>query len=283
MAYKNKKRSYRKRGSATKRKQVSKAIKSANNRIFKQKVLRAISSKAEVKEVFSQFTILPNCLQATTSGLSNNYFSCSPLTAGLPYTKLSVPIGTGVGGRIGNKVSTKKLRLRYTLCNTGYNITTNTIPFPTIVRLYFYKAKGGGAMNPPDLGDLCGTNTNFFDAPAPNAGFVGNITDLNQRMNNDAYTYLAHRTHKVGFADNTQQPSTNHANGANNDYKMSIVSSIDLTRFYSKSLKFDDLADCFTTGIWCVIQCVYGNGATYAVTQQPIQMTVQLEYAYTDM
>lgn len=283
MAYKNKKRSYRKRGSATKRKQVSKAIKSANNRIFKQKVLRAISSKAEVKEAFSQFTILPNCLQSTTAGLSNNYFSCSPLAAGLPYTKLSVPIGTGVGGRIGNKVSTKKLRLRYTLCNTGYNVTTNVIPFPTIVRLYFYKAKGSGAMNPPDLGDLCGTNANFFDAPGANAGFVGNISDLNQRMNNDAYTYLAHRTHKVGFADNTQQPSTNHANGANNDYKMSIVSSIDLTRFYSKSLKFDDLADCFTTGIWCVIQCVYGNGSTYVNTQQPIQMTVQLQYSYTDM
>lgn len=276
---------FRKRGvrRPAKKSVAKKAVKKASNRLFRQKVLKAISSKAEIKEAFSSFTITPACLQSTTATLANNYFACSPTTAGLPFTKLSVPVGNTFNTRIGNRVSTKSLKLRYTICNSGYNVTTNTLPFPTIVRLFFYKAKAGGATSPPDLGDLCGVNANFFDAPAPNSGFAGNLTDMNQRMNNDAYTYLGHRTHKVGFADNTQQPSVNHANGANNDYKMSIVSQIDLTRHYAKILKYDDLGDCYTPLIWCVVQAVYGNGATYATTQLPIQMTCQLDFKYTDM
>lgn len=283
MAYKPKRRAYRKRKSAGRKSVVRRAVKQAKNRAFKAKVLRAIKSKAEIKETFSSFTMVPTCLQSTTTALTANYFACSPTAVGLPYTRLSVPVGNTFQTRIGNRVSTKSLKLRYTLCNTGYNVSTNTIPFPTIVRLYFYKAKAGGAMAPPDLGDLCGVNANWFDAPAPNSGFAGNIADLNQRLNNDAYTYIAHRTHKIGYAENTQQPSSQHANGANNDYKMSVVSSIDLTRAYGKTLKFDDLGDCFTPVIWCVIQCVYGNGQTYALSQLPISMTCQLEYKYTDM
>lgn len=283
MAYKPKRRAYRKRKSAKGKSTVRRAVKQAKNRAFKAKVLRAIRSKTEVKETFSSFTLTPACLQASTTSLGFNYFACSPTTAGLPYTKLAIPVGNTFQTRIGNRVSTKSLKLRYTLCNTGYNATSNIIPFPTIVRLYFYKAKGSATMSPPDLGDLCGVNANWFDAPAPNSGFAGNISDLNQRLNNDAYTYIAHRTHKIGYAENSQQPSTQHANGANNDYKMSVVSNIDLTRAYSKTLRYDDLADCFTPVIWCVVQAVYGNGQTYATTQYPISMTCQLEYRYTDM
>lgn len=278
-----KKRYNRRRVRPSKKIATRKAIRSVNNKVFKRRVLRAISSKVESKELFSQFTITPQCLQPTTTTVGNNYFACSPVAAGLPYTKLSVPTGANYQSRIGNRVSTKSLKLRYTLCNTGYNPTSNLIPFPTIVRLYFYKAKGSAIMSPPDLGDLCGVNANWFDHPAPSSGFAGNITDLNQRLNNDAYTYIAHRTHKIGFAENTQQPSVNHGNGANNDYKMSVVSSIDLTRAYSKTLKFDDLADCFTPVIWCVVQCVYGNGQIYTTTQLPISMSCQLQYTYTDM
>lgn len=277
---KRQRRAYRKRPA---RKSVTKkAVKQANTRVFNQKVLRAVALKAEIKEAFSSFSLTPACLQSTTASLGNNYFACSPTTAGLPYTKLSIPVGNNYQTRIGNRVSTKSLKLRYTLCNSGYNVTTNTLPFPTIVRMYFYKAKAS-TTSPPDLGDLCGTNANWFDTPAPNSGFAGNLTDLNQRLNNDAYVYLTQRTHKVGFADNTQQPSVNHANGANNDYKMSIVGSIDLTKHYAKILKFDDLGDCYTPLIWCVVQCVYGNGATYALSQLPIQMTCQLDYKYNDM
>jgi len=266
-----------------KKSMVKKAVRKVSNQVFRKKVLKVLSSKAETKEEFAIFNIQPTCMQSTTTTLSSNYFCCTPVEQGLAWTRLFVPQGVENGQRIGNRISTKRLLLRYTLHNSGYNATTNSIPFPQIVRLFFFKIKGNTTA-PPALGDLVGINAQFFDSNIVNAGgFTGSIPDLNQVINGDAYTYITHRTHKIGYAENTQQPSTNYANGANNDFKLSVVSQIDLTKYCSKQIRYDDLGDCLTPPIWCVIQTLNANGTTSAITQLPIQMNCQLEYRYNDM
>jgi len=261
---------------------VKKAVRKVSNQMFRKKVLKVLSSKAETKEEYSIFQILPTCLQTSTTTISSNYFCCSPVEQGLGWTRLFVPQGVENGQRIGNRITTKRLLLRYTLNNSGFNATTNTLPFPQIVRLFFFKIKGNTTA-PPALGDLVGANAQFFDAGTLAGAFTGTLPDLNQVMNNDAYTYLTHRTHKLGYAENTQQPSVNHSNGANNDFKISVVSQIDLTKYCPKQIRYDDLGDCLTPPIWCVIQTLNANGTLLATSQLPIQMNCQLEYRYNDM
>lgn len=279
MAYKKyaKRRGVKKAG-----RRVRKYTRRTKKSSFRKRVMTVIKSTAEPKEEYAIFQLLPTCLQSTTTTISSNYFCCSPVEQGLAWTRLFVPQGVENGQRVGNRIQTKRLILRYTLNNSGYNATTNNLPFPQIVRMFFFKIKGN-QTSPPALGDLVGVNAQFFDAGQLASAFTGNLQDLNQVMNGDAYTYLTHRTHKIGYAENTQQPSTNYANGANNDYKMSVVSQIDLTKYIAKQIRYDDLGDCLTPPIWCVVQTLNGNGTTPAITQLPIQLNCQLEYRYIDI
>lgn len=272
-------------------KKVKKAIKPKRSykarprtAFVKKVVNRVLSRVEETKCQTWTWQLNPLILQNGTATMTNNYVVLNPSNAssgGYDITR-----GTGSGQMIGDKIRLKSGTLRYTMSLNLFNATTNQVPQPYYVRIYLYKCKRT-PMNDPQTTNICGNgiNANFFDIGTSDIGFTGSLTDLNQRVNNDAYVYLAHRTFKIGYntpAIQSVSNSTPNYPFSTNDFKFSVFGSWNVTRYLPKLMNRDD------GGIWqnpyviCLFQLVAASGYAIAATQQPINMQVDMDLRYTD-
>lgn len=250
---------------------------------IKQVVKSVLDRSRESKEFTGQQSLAPGVLQPTIVSIAGNYFAVSPASGSGALNTVVIPQGTDNGQRIGNRVSTKKLIHSFTLTPAAFNATTNPNPIPYIIRLYWFKRKGQ-TTTPPSLAQLVGSASgDFFEGGATSGGFTGDIMDYNRHMNMDDYTYLMHKTYKLGPALNTQQPSANYANSANNDYSATIYDRVDLTKFCPKTIQYDDDDNVNVGTIWCVCQLVAHTGATVSAAILPVSWKNEVFYQYTDM
>lgn len=266
MPYVRRKRAYRKRPANKKRPAYKKRSSVSNN--IKRYVKRTLHSQIENKiiQTYVPNQTLASCL--VTPGLLT--FSM------IPYTAMTQNVGQS--GRIGNKIKTMKCTLKYVITPYPYSVTLNPNPRPHNVVIMIGKVKNAKALTPTaaDFQSLY----QFGAASAPPQGTLG---DLVLPINKDYFTVYKTFIHKVGFESfNNAGVSPNFQHYANNDYKLNIIGSVDVTKYCPKNVLFNDItANPTNDGLFCWAWSTPADGSAYAALTPNI-MTYNVMYSYED-
>lgn len=191
---------------------------------------------------------------------------------------MQIPQGVFNGYRIGNKITTKRLILKGTLHPLPFQTTTNPTPVPQQIRMLVYYDRSDPNVVPNPSSDMFQNNNT-------NGGFLNQLSDLWRPYNTDKYRILLQRTFKLGFAYSEGSGSSPDYQGlSNNDFKLNCNFSIDLTKYYPKTVKFDENnLQPTTRGLFVLFYaCAASGGATPAAVI-PAAVEYMFRYTYTDM
>jgi len=246
---------------------------SAVSSAVKTYVNRTIHANIENKQVQAQVGL-------TFGNIANSAtLSVYPLT---PFPSiLEIAQNVQQNGRTGNEVRVRKATLKYVIYPTKFNAETNTGLVPLEIQLFlgYVKNSSGLVPNSVDFDNLYQYNNTVNP-------ILGNLFDLNQKINDDYWTVKKYWRHKMGYStvvDSDAVAPTNYANYANNDFKLNIVKTMDITKHYPKVLKFNDVSNTLQgPGLFFFFQAVAANGTTLAGNQNPATILWQLDLAYED-
>lgn len=249
-------------------------------RTVQRVVKRMLSRQAEKKSVCYSSTLSLGTLQSTSSSLVGNYIVITPSQSSFGYT---ISKGTDDNQRVGNQINIKTLRHTMVIYCNPYNATTNTQQKPCYVRLYYFKSKWSPVADVA-VGNMCGANANFFDNSSSDTGFSGGLLDLTRRIQNQNYTYLTHRTYKLGPAEPPlgSGDSVIKANQTSNDFKLSAISKVELAMHCKSKFTFNDANQVMTSWIHCIMQVMAGDGTVISNTQSQVSIQNQVFCEYTD-
>lgn len=219
----------------SKRKVVKKALRTAANARIKAVVKSVLGKQVETKVLQTAGTLYarPYDTLMSTANFNTTCYCLSPQGA---------TIGTWVGGgypilangigqdqRIGDEVRIKAHYFNYLLLPQGYNATTNPVPAPQIVMLYFVVPKIRN-VNGLDKDTILGTSAaNFFENQTnADSGFTGTTIDLLRKIDKDNYRVVAVRRHKLGFSGflNTSNAVSTYGN---NDFKAYVQGRVKIS------------------------------------------------------
>lgn len=251
-----------------------------------KKIVRSVLARNEETKMQTwDWLLTPLCLQSGTGTLTNNYVVLNPSNA--TSGGWTINRGTGSGQMVGDKMNLKSCVLKYTITQQPYNATTNPLNGkPLFLRMYFYRSKKT-PQNDPTVATICGSgvSANFFDIGTSDIGFSGTVQDLNQRINNDSYRYLGHKTFKLG---NAVEPNTTIGVGSpiyaqsNNDFKMCAFGRYNVTKILKKTATRDDGGNWQDDYTFCLFQYVYADGTLAGNVYAPLLLNLHVEYKYTD-
>lgn len=267
---------------------VKKIVKRENNKRLRRFVRKVVRNEAETKVISKRGTKQLTTLQlgADQGDVNVNSMILTPVTAGsVEQTTIggtAISNGTGDGQRIGTKVRAKKVMLNIALSCNPYNATTNAFPCPYYVRMYFYKIKlNGNTLQ--TTGAVNGPTGNFFQDGTSQTGFIGTLADMNMKINSDRYTYLGHKTFKLGSASYNAGGSDLYEYHANNDYKLNVLRKINITKYCPKVFQWDDAGNIITHYTHCIFQVVPATGTNPFLDQLPVQLIWDHIIEYVDM
>lgn len=272
----NKKSSRRPRG---RRAIVKRALAKSWKRSVAKVCKRVISKQAEIKNANSSFSIAPHNTLALTSDIATqNILWVSPNSSQLPIIQ-----GVRQDERVGNKIKTKRCKLKVIMYPKPYDATINPTPQPQIVTMWCVSAKIGYTSN-TSMATIF--DTNFFQDGFTSTGYLSQLIDSISEVNSDAITLHWKRSFKLGHSYHPQY-NTSHVDAqfSNNDYKMNHIRQFDLTKALKKTYTFDDTNntpnDRSTFIIFGVANAngqLFTNGA-----YRPVDVYATLDYYYTDM
>ena len=197
-----------------------------------------------------------------------------------PYTGyLTISQGIRQSDRIGNEIKVRKVMLRYILRPTPYDISSNPAPVPTHVEMYLGRTRIASGDQP------IAADFNFlFQNGASSLAPVGSINDLVSETNKDYFTIKKRWSHKLGFASNTGTGGVPQAGYySNNDFKMNVIKKLNITKYYPKTLKFNDTTNVVQgPGLFLWYQAVHAGGAINGSTVLPANITFWLDIQYED-
>lgn len=246
---------------------------------FNKRVQRVINRVAEHKvQTYTVSQFAPLVLRTGSASVAANIFSMTPYTGG--YT---ISQGSTVADREGNKVSVKSAILTLNITPSPYNATTNPVPTPCMVRIWFLKNKALPTVPVPSS-SVIGANATLLDNGATNSGLVGTFADLQLPYNRDSFIVYGYRDYKIGTSvyEGTGAVPTS-GNYANNDFKLCALSKINLTKWFPKKLVWDDtVVDPTSYNLSMLIQPIFVTGLTPGAAVTPIQMKFSLRLSFTD-
>jgi len=285
---KSTKRSFKKRRPASKKKQVQRAVRSVNNRIFRKRVKSVVMSVSETKHISVRNTKFPMSLNVSNNVLTSNMFILTPCQPGevIPYGGISGPgIGSSDGQREGNKIRVVKSFLNLVITPENYDVDTNSVLRPMNGRLWFFRSKRA-QQTVPSGAAICGATGNFLQDGTGMSGLAGNLSDNLMFINKDLYTYLGHKDFKLGFAaynatNTNNEPTYQYFH--NNDYRMNYIAKINTTRYTQKEFAWDDAGLPVTPYTYCLLQLVNADGSTQYVNQLPARVVYEQGFYYKDL
>jgi len=266
---------YKKRAYAKKRvvRRRARAPSTKKKPTFEKRVKSVISRMAENK--VQNHT---NYLQLQAYGATNWGLTITPMTPDTLY--MTILQGAGQGQRIGNSIRVKSLRLTGVLRALPYNLTTNGNPVPVYVKLMFLTRKDTPTELYNSLTDVLQLGN---DSISP--GTSAQIERMQRPVNTDVWTYHTSRTFKVGYSSYSGTSfDEEHQIFANNDFKMNQFVNIDLTKFCTKNIKFDDnTANPSTRNIVMYPILYTAHGIEMGPSQVPVGFNYSIDIVYEDM
>lgn len=216
--------------------------------------------------------------------LENARISAYGTTAGglsLPVSPLasivSIVQGTGQGGRIGNRIKTKKCTLSINLSPLGYNAASNIVPVPQVVVGYlYYDMQNTTAVSPP--------GADFIQFGNSSTALTGRIIDAMSAVNTDRYKLYKKFFVKSGWSQNT---GTGAAAGvafyANNDFNADNRIDIDVTSMMPKYVEFNDNSgNPQTRNLLLYLEAVRMDGGANPLASETTNVNVAIDYRYSD-
>jgi len=252
-------------------------------RTYKKKAIVSDTVKTYVKKVIDD-NVETKCIQyynylrnLVTPIDSATFPTSNIFPLGIDPGSLSIPQGSGQGNRVGNSVTTRKLMFKGTFSCKTYDAILNNPPMPVQIKMWIFYDK----RTPIDLPNPL---SNFFQNGNTSKGFQSNLVDLWSPVNTDVYSVLATKTYKLGFASYTGSgPSATFQYYSNNDFNLNQNFSIDLTKHYLKTVRFNDATTVPTTrGLFCMITYCNANGSVSIFGTTAVQLQYMLEYQYDD-
>nr|QTE03363.1 MAG: putative capsid protein [Fringilla montifringilla CRESS-DNA-virus sp.] len=239
---------------------------------FTKKVKSVISRMAENKNASFRGSIPLYMYGAANWG--NSITVCTPETL-----FLSIQQGVGQGDRIGNSIRVKSLKMTGVLRAMPYNLTTNQTPVPCFVKFLFMTRKDTPTQVYGGLSDLL-----QYGDSAEGPGNSANIRSLYRPVNTDVWTYHTTRIYKLGFASNSGTGAVaGSAYLANNDFKLCQFVNIDLTKYCTKIIKWNDnITDPSTRNV-VLYPILYTADGTILNGNSPVNFDYALDITYEDM
>lgn len=236
---------------------------------LKKMVKKLISRKMETKN--SPFRAVVNIVPYAST--LNPPYAVSPYSS----SGITIPQGVQQGERIGNRVSTRRLTMRYALYPLSYNATTNPNPKPLIIQFFLFYSKSS-----PNIID--NTLSDFFQFGNATQAFTDTMSDLIRPVNTDVYHVVKRWTHKLGFSEYAQTGiNTSNQAFANNDFKLFIIRTINLTKYIPKTIVYDDNSLAPTTKLLhMLVQPIYCTGVAIPSTYLTANLEYNLDYRYSD-
>jgi len=265
-------------------------VKKATKRAVKRTVKRVVRNMAESKQVCLPFSMFPLSLRDTSQALTDNVIALGPTSS--TQQSLQVSQGTSNSTRIGNRVTTRKVLLKYQMTPAPYDATFNYTPRPVFVRLWFVKSKINSTSNllPSQIVGAPPAPARLFEQSNTTTGLQGTLGDLQRKVSSDSFTYMGVRTFKLGFSnyggtEGASSASLVAANQmfANNDFKLSYFGTIDCTKWHSKTVKWNDAGEVTTSWLFCIVQVLAADGATLGLSDRLVNMKFEHQFVYSDM
>lgn len=162
--------------------------------------------------------------------------NCIPV---LPYPGFSsIPQSVTSSGRVGNKVSIRRVMLNYNITPTPYNAATNSQPQPFIVQLFLGNIKPYRGLIPTTA---AGDFNQIVQIGSSTSALAGSLSDLCCELNRDYWDMKKVWTHKVAFADYAGTGNEPNAQfRSNNDYKLNVIKKLDITKYCPATITFND-------------------------------------------
>lgn len=269
--YNNRKRKYRKSGKRVARKSYARKGRSVAS--VKKIVKRMLSANIETK-CFQFLGTGHDILPSNSPGFDGQIIAVSPAA-----TYLAINQGLGQGGRIGNKITIKKLTMDGVMFPLPYNATTNLTPAPIQVKMWiFYDKEEPNAVPAPQA------SADILQFGSTSLPFQNELFDHTMPINLDRYRVLTTRTYKLGYASyggTGAQPQQ--GNFANNDFKLNCRVKVNLTKYAIKKVVYrDNTSNPTTRGLYAMFQPVYANGNPIGSTQIPARLEYMLNVEYED-
>lgn len=241
-------------------------------------VARQINRLIEDKTVEYTWTNLASNGLVPYNSLGWPSFNITPLFPVTTAPGFVIGQGSGQGNRVGNSIRPTKLRYRGVLCPNKYNASYNPIPQPQYCMLLLLSRKDTGNQ-------VIGSTSLLYQNGSSSTNPTGLLYDVVAPFNYDLYNVYYKRVFKVGAAVNAGTGADAASQQfANNDFSRAVMFNIDLTKYYYKSIKFNDSTNTSTVGnglhlAWYIMN---GDGSAPVATDAPIQLTSVLELDYKD-
>lgn len=303
MAYRKKRMmrkrpTYRKKGGVVKR-----AIRKARKSIFAKRVKTVVSRMSETKisswrSDNNPGTNYPTGLPIVSTASANHDTYIKELVPGdgtTTHSTLIIGQGDGQGQRTGNEITTVKCTLSGVLrFNTAFNTLTGYKMCPVYVTLWIVSLQKH--MN-DTLQSLETTIQNsFFQDGNSSVGFDGTMNDMVKKVNTSVIRLHKRRVFKLGTtevysATGSAQGDNPNQRWGNNDFDLSRMFSMDITKVIPKKYRFNDGIDIQLNNRrrWMFFTCARADGTAPvtdgASTTGPIvaYATLNLDYRYKDM
>ena len=271
MAFTKTRKNYRKRAykprarkPRAKRSGVSLAVKSyVNKSIHRQIENKTISDKDELE--FASYT-------------ASSTMVCQPIH---PTTAtMNITQGVGQGQRVGNTITTRKLLLKYIIYPLPYSASNNPWPQPCEVMVWIGFLKGNRQTQPAASDFL-----NYFQNGNASQNPASNLWDCLLPVNTDLFTICKSFRHKLGneFVRTSDDLTlTDQQQYSNNDFKLNVERTVDVTKYINKVLKYDDTSGTPDTGLYMWMTAVNASGTTNVSNLLSHGMRYVMRYDYED-
>jgi len=214
---------------------------------------------------------------AASGSFSTN--QTAPLT---PYTGyVAITQGTTESSRIGNAIKVRKAMLKMVFSPADYDLTTNPAIIPQIIQIYIWRP----TAQYNDLGGARSIATgDFFDQNASSIGFASTFRDLLLPPNNSLLTVYKKVTIKIG---NGQNGGTGAVPGDayynNNDFNYSKIVELDVTKWYPKTLTFNDnTAITSNEALYFTVCPLNADGTAPVAAYMQTEWDFSIKLDYTD-
>jgi len=257
---------------ASRKLKIGSVVKKRVPSSVKTYVKKQIHSQIENKSIQLQYT---TSLYGVNGSASLNAIPLSPYSGFLAVTQ-----GSGPNYRNGNTITTRRLMFRYVMRPLSYDAVINTVPQPYEIQMIFCRVKNDPASIP-----VSAEVNQLFQLNNSALGPQGTLEDLCMPFNSDYWQILKVVRHKLGYADNVgtgQQATAQYF--ANNDFKMNVVRSINLTKYMPKVVKYNDTGATPTSkGVFLLINVIpAGQSGAIGANQQPVRIHSYIDYTYED-
>lgn len=258
--------------------------KYAKKRTYKKKssikkmIKREISRQAEDKEA-----CVLNLGRNIYSVAAGAFDSSNIIECGFSATALSIAQGTSQGGRVGNKIRVKSLKIQGTLVPKSYNATSNPDPQPCQYRMIlFYNRNTPNAVPTPQA------SADIVQFGSTVSSFDDDLIDQWAPLNTDTYNILAQKRCKVGFAQNVIPTAGSGAVSLsqwqpNNDFKLNYSLNWDITKYIPKLVTYkDNNVDATSRGLYLMIVPSSARGTALGSAVIAAELSYALTVKYED-